>query len=74
MKITVYLVNITIYIRIINSLKVTLQMASQPGSNPNGEFQGFRLQWATEGQTTFEDLKTDINTFAQAFNLYVYFK
>ena len=55
-----------------NLSEVSLQMASQPGSNANGEFQGFRLRWATESETSFDELKAEINTFAQTFNLYVH--
>ena len=41
-----------------------IEMASMPGSNPAGNYQGFEILWATEGTMTFVNLNDEMTSFA----------
>jgi len=47
----------------LDTHSLTLQMASHPGANSAGNYQGFEMLWATESTTLFTDLQTDINEY-----------
>jgi len=54
----------------LDASSVQIQMASHPGANFNGNYQGFELVWATESSTTLTDMQNQIADFGANIDLF----
>lgn len=54
----------------LDTHRLTIQMASHPGANGAGNYQGFEMLWATESTTSFTDLQSDIDEFGSQLSFY----